>query len=48
MILEWHEGKSVVYVDLDPPCPENTRIPVRLSPSEVTVFKRIAEEARHD
>ena len=47
MILEWHKGEAVVMVDLDPPCPKNTRIPVRLSPQEMTVFQRIAEEVRH-
>ena len=47
MILEWHEGAHVVIVyryemRLAEP------IMVRLSPQEVAMLARIAEEARHE
>ena len=46
MIFEWHEGEHVVTVYRNEPRLTEP-ITVRLSPQEVTVFKRISEEARH-
>ena len=48
MILEWHEGESVVTVCTAPPyileLPQ--RILVRISPQEMAMLERIAGEAR--
>ncbi len=52
MILEWHEGEHVVTVHQyrDDPAVSTLVMTtkVALSPLEVTVFQRIAEEARHE